>query len=351
MISQAGLSLLDRRRFLGSMGSGLAGIALLDLLKGHLSADQKTPIRPIIDPQQPNAARQPHFAPKAKRVLHIFCSGACSQLDTWDYKPELIKRHGQPMPSSTKLVTFQGENGAISKSPYAFKQRGQCGKYTSDLLPQLGELVDEMCFIHSLTSKTNTHGPGESFANTGFTLEGFPSAGAWVTYALGSQNQNLPAFVAIPDPRGIPQIGPACWSNGFLPAVFQGTAFNATSSIPHLQPARSLSQSDDEASRDLLKRLNEEHLKDRPGDTALSARIASYELAARLQLSAPEVADLSQESAATQKAYGVDSPNKFLAGFAQLPAEPSSAGTRRALRSTLQWCLRYGRRCRQLGWS
>lgn len=317
LFSLTGKSLLDRRRFLGSMSEGLASIALLDLLKDQLCADQKLPIRPTINSQQPLGARQPHFPPKAKRVLHIFCSGACSQLDTWDYKPELIKRHGQPLPSATKLVTFQGENGAISKSPYVFKQRGQCGKYTSELLPQLGDLVDEMCFIHSMTSKTNTHGPGENYANTGFTLEGFPSAGSWVTYALGSQNQNLPAFVAIPDPRGVPQVGPANWSNGFLPSVFQGTAFNATSTIPHLQPARTISKSDDEAARDLLKRLNEEHLKERPGDTALSARIASYELAARLQLSAPEVADLRQESAITQKAYGVDSPNKFLAGFAR----------------------------------
>src|SRR5437016_12853879 len=146
MISQAGVSLLDRRRFLGCMGGGLAAIALLDLLKGRLSADQRTPIRPIIDARKPNEARQPHFTPKAKRVLHIFCSGACSQLDTWDYKPELIKRNGQPLPGADKLITFQGENGALAKSPYAFRQRGQSGKWTSDLLPQLGELVDEMCF-------------------------------------------------------------------------------------------------------------------------------------------------------------------------------------------------------------
>lgn len=317
MLSYPGFDLLNRRRFLGTMGGGLASLALVDLLASQGFADQKTPIRPVIDPSQPNAPRQPHFPAKAKRVLHIFCSGACSHLDTWDYKPELIKRHGQPLPGTEKLVTFQGENGSLNRSPYAFKQRGQCGKYTSDLLPHLGELVDEVCFIHSLTSKSNTHGPGESFANTGFTLEGFPSAGAWVTYALGTENQNLPAFVAIPDPRGIPQVGPANWSNGFLPAVFQGTAFNAESSIPHLQPAEVINPGDDTAARDLLKKLNEEHLRLRPGDTALSARIASYELAARLQLSAPEVADLGNEPQSIQKAYGADSNNKFKAGFAR----------------------------------
>lgn len=308
-------SLLDRRGFLGSMGSGLASIALVDLLKGAALADQPVPIRPIIDAQQPHAPRQPHFPAKAKRILHIFCSGACSQLDTWDYKPELIKRHGQAMPATEKLVTFQGENGSLQQSPYTFKQRGQCGKYTSSLLPRLGELVDEMCFIHSLQSKTNTHGPGESFANTGFTLEGFPSAGAWVTYALGSENQNLPSFVAIPDPRGIPQIGPANWSNGFLPGVFQGTPFNASTPIPHLNPSRILRKDEDEASRHLLKVLNEAHLAERQNDTSLRARIASYELAAKLQLSAPEAADLEKESKATHQLYGLDSSNKFLAGF------------------------------------
>jgi hypothetical protein len=315
MLSLAGQSLLDRRGFLGSMGGGLAGIALFDLLRHQGYAETPKPIRPSIDPQHPHASRVPHFAPKAKRVLHIFCSGACSQLDTWDYKPELIKRHGQAMPNTEKLVTFQGENGSLQRSPYEFKQRGQCGKFTSSLLPQLGELVDEMCFIHSLTSKTNTHGPGESFANTGFTLEGFPSAGAWITYALGTENQNLPAFVAIPDPRGIPQIGPANWSAGFLPGVFQGTPFNAATPIPHLTPAKSLSRGEDEAARELLKTLNEAHLQQRQHDTSLRARIASYELAARLQLTAPEVANLDQESAATRTSYGLDSPNKFLAGF------------------------------------
>lgn len=315
MLSLTGMSQLNRRNFLGSMGSGLISVALADLLQA--SDESKPPIRPVVDPLRPFAARPTHFAAKAKRVLHIFCSGACSQLDTWDYKPSLITHHGKPLPGKEKLVTFQGENGTIQQSPYTFKQRGKCGKFTSDLLPRLGELVDEMCFIHSLTSKTNTHGPGESFANTGFTLEGFPSVGAWVTYALGSENENLPAYVAIPDPRGVPQIGPANWSNGFLPAVFQGTAFNATSSIPHLNPARTLTTDADKASRELLRFLNEEHLKTRPQDTALSARIASYEMAARLQLSAPEVADLSKETEKTKAAYGLDSTNKFLAGFGQ----------------------------------
>jgi hypothetical protein len=300
----SGLHLLDRRGFLASLAGGVGGIALGSLLAAEARAD----ISPL-------APKPPHFEPRAKRVLHIFCSGAVSHLDTWDYKPELVKRHGQPMPTSEKLITFQGENGNLAKSPWEFRPRGRTGKMTSDLLPKLGECVDDLCFIHSLTSKTNTHGPGEMFANTGFTLEGFPSVGSWVSYALGTENADLPAYVAIPDPRGVPQQGPANWANGFLPAVYQGTAFNADRPISHLQRPPEIDASSDRASKDFLRILNDEHLKNNPGDTDLAARIASYELAARMQLSAPEAADLSGESAATKRLYGLDDPNPILAGF------------------------------------
>ncbi len=234
-------SSLPRRQFLGYAANGLSGIALTHLLasQGKLSATETDagPLRPVIDPAQPHAARQSHFPPRAKNVLMIFCSGACSHLDTWDYKPELIARHGQPMPAQEKLITFQGEQGALTKSPYAFRSRGESGKMTSDLLPQLGELADEMCFIHSLTGKTNTHGPGENFMSTGNPLDGFPSMGAWVSYALGTENRDLPAFVAIPDPRGVPQSSGNNWGPGFLPAMFQGTPFNAQKPIRHLESA------------------------------------------------------------------------------------------------------------------
>jgi hypothetical protein len=315
--SPAGHRLLDRRHFLGHLVSGLGGIALASLLAEPGRAADRKPWHPDIRPQMPLAARPSHFAPKAKRILHIFCSGACSHLDTWDYKPELIQRHGQPLPGGEKLVTFQGANGNLAKSPYAFRPRGRCGKYTSDLLPRLGACVDEMCFIHSMTAKSNTHGPAESQMNTGFTPEGFPSMGAWVSYALGTPNRDLPAFVAIPDPRGVPQIGPANWSNGFLPAVFQGTAFSADKPIPNLMPPRSLKPQSERDARDFLKLLNDEHLKRNPGDTELSARIASYELAARMQLSSPEAGDLARESKATHDLYGTTHRNPLLAGFAR----------------------------------
>jgi hypothetical protein len=300
------------------MASGVSGIALSALLaeQGLLAAEDRAGgPKPAAPPSNPMAPRPPHFPGRAKRVLHIFCTGAVSHLDTWDYKPALLKRHGRPMPGSDKLITFQGENGNLARSPWTFRPRGECGKYLSDLLPHLAERADDLCFIHSLTSKTNTHGPGEMFMSTGFTLEGFPSMGAWVSYALGTEDQDLPAYVAIPDPRGDPQQGPANWTNGFLPAAYQGTTFNATRPINHLARPLSIKPGDDAATRDFLRLINDEHLRRNPGDTELSARIASYELAGRMQSSAPEAGDLSREAPATQRLYGLDDPNPLTAAF------------------------------------
>src|SRR5881227_321948 len=234
-LSHAGRHLLDRRSFLRYGGTGLGGIALVSLLAEQgLLAGERGPVRPVVRPEAPLAPRPPHFTPKAKRVLMIFCSGAVSHVDTFDYKPELIKWHGQPLPGADKLITFQGEQGHLAAPLWPFKPRGQSGKMVSDLLPHLAELADEMCFVHSLTARSNTHGPAENQMSTGFTLDGFPSMGSWVSYALGRENRDLPAFVAIPDPRGLPQVGPNNWGSAFLPAVFQGTAFNADKPIPHL---------------------------------------------------------------------------------------------------------------------
>ncbi|MFO0844088.1 MAG: DUF1501 domain-containing protein [Gemmataceae bacterium] len=312
MLSLAGLDLLDRRRFLAHLGTGLPAIALTRLL-----ADDHVPIRPAIRPESPLAPRPPHHKAKAKRVVQVFCSGACSHLDTFDYKPELVRRDGQPMPGAKGLVTFQGANGNLARSPYAFRPRGRCAKYTSDLLPHIGALVDELCFVHSLTAKSNTHGPAESQMNTGYTLEGFPSVGAWVSYALGSEADDLPAFVALLDPRGVPQIGPANWSAGFLPAVFQGTPFSASKPIANLQPPARYGPNAERDLRGFLSLLNDRHLERHPGDSALAARVAAYELAAKMQLSAPAVSDLSKETKAVRDLYGVDDVNPLLAGFAR----------------------------------
>ena len=310
----------SRRQLLINTASGLGGIALASLLQqqGLLAAEKTTPLRPKIDASRPFAARQPHVAARAKNVLMIYCSGACSQIDTFDYKPELIKRHGQPMPGADKLLTFQGSQGNLTKSPWEFKPRGECGKMVSQLVPMLGELADEMCFIHSLTGKTNTHGPGENFMSTGFTLDGFPSMGAWVTWALGTDNQDLPAYVAIPDPRGTPQSSVNNWGPGFLPAAYQGTDFNASKPLRNLDRPPGVDATTDRRARDFLQKLNRRHLEKFPGDTELSARISSYELAARMQLSVPEVSDLSTESESTIKMYGADdSENTIKVGYAR----------------------------------
>src|SRR2546422_422677 len=317
-LPSAGRGLPNRRDFLRFGGTGLGGIALTALLaeQGLLAAD-RSPIRPQWSAERPTAPRPPHFPAKAKNVLVIFCSGALSHLDVWDYKPELIKRHGQQLPGSEKLVTFQGANGALNQPLWEFRPRGKSGKMISEMLPHLAELADDLCFIHSMTANSNTHGPAENQMSTGFTLDGFPSMGAWVSYALGTENQDLPAFVAIPDPRGVPQIGPNHWNSAFLPAAFQGTAFNADKPIPNLKTPGQVSAAAESASRDFLSFLNDRHLAHHPGDTELSARIASYELAAKMQLSAAEVTDLSGETASTLEFYGANDSNEIKARFAK----------------------------------
>jgi len=316
-VSLIGQKLLARRDFLFDAANGLSGMALAALLshEGLLAADAASPARPSIRPEAPLAPRLSQYAPRASRVLMIFCSGAVSHVDTFDYKPELIKRDGQPLPGVDKLVTFQGENGNLVAPQWEFRPRGESGKMISDLLPNLAELADDMCFIHSMTAKSNTHGPAENQMSTGFTLDGFPSIGAWVSYALGSEAADLPAFVAIPDPRGVPQAASNNWNSAFLPAVFQGTPFNADKPIANLSRPAEIAGSADVATRDFLKRLNEQHLQKHPGDTDLAARIASYELAAKLQLRAVEVSDLSGESLETQNLYGLHDSNKVKAGF------------------------------------
>jgi len=313
--------LLNRRSFLSSTVTGLSGVALTQLLASEQllanSDDETSPIRPVILPEQPSLARKPHFPAAAKNVIMIFCAGACSQIDTFDYKPELIRMHGKAMPGE-KVVTFQGAQGSLQKSPWEFKPRGESGKMVSTLVDNIGEMADDICFLHSLTGKTNTHGPGENFMSTGFTLDGFPSIGAWATYALGSENNELPAFVAIPDPRGTPQSSVNNWGPGFLPAVFQGTDFNAANPIRNLARPSRISRREDAATRAFLKKMNERHLAQFPGDTELAARIASYELAAKMQLSVPEISDLSTEPEHVLSLYGANDPtNELKSSFAK----------------------------------
>ncbi len=317
-LSPHGHRLLDRRGFLSHAGSGLAAIAMSGLLKRDqlLAGDRGEGVR--FDPARPLAPRVPHHAPKARRILVMFMSGAVSQMDSWDYKPDLFRHHGRPMPGQKEnFLTFQGENGNLARPLYEFAPRGRCGKRVSNLFPHLAELVDDMCFVHSMTARSNTHGPGENQMSTGYTLDGFPSVGSWVSYALGSDAEDLPAFVAIPDPRGVPQAGVNNWNNAFLPAAFQGTAFNVQKPILNLAAPTGVSRATDRAAREALRRLNESHLESFPGDTELAARLASYELAARMQLSVPELTDLRHEPASVVAEYGADASDPVRGGFAR----------------------------------
>ncbi len=312
-ISSHGRALLNRRDFLRQSGMTLGGIALTQLLAqdGLLAADNitvsgKAPIRPEIDPDNPYLPRSPHFPAAAKQVLVIYCPGAVSHVDTFDYKPELTRFHGQK-PPGIPAVTFEGPTGNIAKPFWDFKPRGKSGKMVSDLLPNLGGLVDDFSFVHSLHTQTSAHPQGENFFNTGFTMEGFPSFGGWVTYALGTENQELPAFVAINDPRGLARSGKNNFGSGFLPASYQGTDFNAKNPPANLARPDKYTASDDKRTVDLLNRLNAKHLEKYPDDADLAARIASYELAGKMQVSVPDMMDLAREPESIHKEYGTDS--------------------------------------------
>ncbi|MEW6159713.1 MAG: DUF1501 domain-containing protein, partial [Verrucomicrobiota bacterium] len=303
-LSAGDRQLLDRREFLWRFGGGLGGIALAHLLGSEgLLAGLPSP--------RPDFNGGLHHRARAKRVVQLFMSGAASQCDTFDYKPQLIKRHGEKFDPGEKVELFQSDPGANMKSPWDWKQYGQCGKWISDLVPHIGSCADDIAFIHSMISKSNVHGPATYMQNSGFVLPGFPHMGAWISYGLGNLNQNLPTFVVLPDPRGFAPNGPANWSSGFLPAAHQGTMIRVGKPNPifDLFPpdsAKFITPESERATLSLLEQLNRSHLEHRAGDSRLDARIASYELAARLQISAPEVLDLSGESEATKKLYGID---------------------------------------------
>ncbi|OYP35077.1 DUF1501 domain-containing protein [Rhodopirellula sp. MGV] len=303
-----------RRQFLGNVVSGLAGIGLLDLL-GSPAANRGF----AADLGNESAGGQvlPHHAAKAKRVLQIFCPGAASHMDLWEHKPMLEKMNGQPMPGEENLVSFQGKNGNLMQSPWPFKPSGQSGKAISTMLPHMATHVDDIAFIHSMHSKTNTHGPGCIFMNTGHDSEGFPGAGSWVSYALGSENENLPAYVAIPDIRGEPPNGKANWSNGFLPAKYQAITLSDQLPIRNLARPESIDAATDQDTRQFLQRMNRRFAASNPAESELQARVDAYSLAARMQLSAPEVSGLESESGETHRLYGTGDSNELKAAYAR----------------------------------
>ncbi|MCZ6792868.1 MAG: DUF1501 domain-containing protein [Planctomycetota bacterium] len=297
---------MDRRRFLWQLGGGLGGIALAQLLgESGLLADT------LSRTARAGLNGGLHHRAQAKRVVQLFMSGAASQCDLFDYKPQLIARHGQKFDPGGKVELFQSDPGNCMKSPWEWKPSGECSKWMSGLVPHLATCVDEIAFIHSMVSTSNVHGPATFLQNSGFVLPGFPHMGAWISYALGSMNDDLPTFVVLPDGRGFAPNGPSNWAAGFLPAAHQGTMIRPSRREPiaDLFPppaAKYITEAGEREGLEVLRRLNRRHRAGRQGDSRLDARIASYEMAARLQLSAPEALDISREDPATRRLYGVD---------------------------------------------
>ncbi len=292
--------LVGRRDFLWELGGGLGGVAFAAMLNEAQAAPT------------PTGRSGLHHAAKAKAVIQIFCPGGLSHVDSWDHKPELTKRQGKPFDADGKVQFFASKPGNCQGSYWPFRQHGRSGRWISDLFPKLAGKVDEMAFVHSMQSKSALHGPAMFMANSGFILPGFPSMGAWVTYGLGSESADLPSFVVLPDPRGLPPGGVINWGAGFLPAIHQGTTLNSDPSQPPLQdlyPAKEFSHlrgNAEKSSRDFLGALNRAHAETRGANSELEARIGAYELAARLQLSAPEATDLTGETEATKQLYRLD---------------------------------------------
>ncbi len=299
---------LSRRHFLWNTAGGIGGIALAWLL----NRDQTR----AANVAGVSAARAPHFAPKAKRVVQIFCCGGVSHIDTFDYKPELERLHGKTLEGKGENLGFFGQPGKVMKSVYDFRQHGQSGAWVSNLLPHLAGCVDDVCFIHSMFAKSNNHTPATFQMNSGFTMNGFPSMGAWLSYGLGTENENLPAFVVLPDPRGLIAGGSINWTSGFLPANHQGVPFRTNSREPIVDlntPAKVAGGRG--ADMKLLAAMNREYADAHPGDSAFAARLRSYELAARMQVSIPEATNLDGESDTTKKLYGLNEESNK--GFAR----------------------------------
>jgi hypothetical protein len=301
----------SRREFLRRAGGGFGTLALAGLLgqEGLLSNDAAASELNALNPLAP---KQSHFASKAKSVIWLFINGGPSPVDTWDYKPELTKRDGQELKGFDKNTGFFTDQvGPLMKSPFQWKQHGQSGTWVPEIFPEMAKHVDDMAFIHSLYTETNNHSPALFQINTGFSRMGFPCVGAWVTYGLGSESENLPAFLVMYDTlgRGLPKGHAQNWGAGFLPGIFQGTALNAQGQpIDNLLRDSAMSDCQQRRQLDLLRRLNKQHNEQHHNDSELAARIESFELAYRMQMAAPEALDISKETAATQKLYGIDNP-------------------------------------------
>jgi hypothetical protein len=296
---------MNRRGFFHEVSGGIFGAALTyllgqDGLRGSEPAEGAGNLPADVKP------RPPHFAPKARSVIHLFMNGGPSQMDLFDPKPALDKHHGKPyFDKIAGEVEFIKDAGALMRSPFKFARHGQCGAWVSEVMPHLATVVDDIAFIRSMYTTNLTHEPAVYIIQSGKMGPGRPVLGSWVVYGLGTENQNLPAYVVLDDPLGLPVNGVENWQAGFLPPLFQGTRFRSSGSpVLNLRPDVDRPADVVQAERQLLTRLDRMHERQRPFYPNLEARIASYELAARMQLAATEALDISGESRATQQMYG-----------------------------------------------
>ena len=304
-----------RREFLWQTGGGFGAVALSSLLgqddffRTTATAAEATAFGSHVQSHfvNPMAPKPPMIPAKAKSVIFIFCYGGPSHVDTFDYKPKLYPLDGKTIPIKTFGRGGKRNEGRVVGPKWEFKQYGQCGKYVSDLFPHLAQHVDKLAFIHSMYAESPIHGSAMLMMNSGRILSGNPSLGSWLTYGLGSENENLPGYVVMLDKTGGPISGPKNWSSGYMPAAFQGTVVRADGTAIHdLDLPPGMTRTAQRRMLDRLREKNQEHLARHADNTELAARIASYELAFKMQQHAPEAVDFSQETADTQKLYGLD---------------------------------------------
>jgi hypothetical protein len=308
-MASCGLCTGTRRQFLWEMGAGFTGVALTALLDGQgFFASKALAGEPSRNPLAPKPA---HFPGRAKSCIFLYMYGGPSQMDLFDYKPELQKRDGQNVQMEIRRRSMQASK--LLASHRRFKQYGQSGQWCSDALPHLAQHMDKLAVVKSLYADSFAHGSANIQMNSGRILQGHPSIGSWLSYGLGTSNENLPAFVVMLDPRGGPIPGAANWASGYMPAAYQGTVFRSSGDpILNLSSADGMPAAFQRERVDAINALNAEHLRDRPGYSDLQARIASYELAFQLQASAPETLDLSQEDEKTKEMYGLNDPKPSL---------------------------------------
>jgi hypothetical protein len=290
-------SVVDRRDFLQKAGLGCGLLALGDLLARESAAGERTPVA-----GGPPSPSRTHFPAQAKSIVWLFMEGAPSSVDLFDPKPELDKQAGKRI----DIATFNADTGPLMKSPFRFQQYGESGAWVCEHFPHLARHVDEIAFIKSLYTESVNHVPALYQMNTGLPRPGFPAAGSWMSYGLGSENENLPGFIVLGSNQGV-KGGPLNWSSGFLPAEHQGTLFRTPGTpILNLQRPHNVTGDDQRAQLDLMARYNRAHSRQRPGDAELVSRIESFELAYRMQTEAADLVDLSRETQATRKMYGLD---------------------------------------------